>query len=342
MLVYYRLHTMFSFQHIEYLAGLLVLVPLALLFVLVLRWKKKTRKAIGDVELVDRLTQNYSPRKYTVKFILVLLALIAGIIAAANLRIPAAGDKELKAGTDVMIALDVSKSMLSQDIKPTRLDKAKQCINLLIDGLGDNRLGLVVFAGQAFLQMPLTSDAAASKIFVANASTDIVPLQGTVIADALKLCDQSLDTKEKKYKSVILISDGEDHDPQSEEAIKQLYDHGVIVHTIGIGTAEGSYIIEPGTGEYKRDINGQTVVSKLNEKELQDIAQKTGGNYYHLENTVTTATGVLKALNGMEKKAIAGTGGNRQYRSFFPFFIALALLLLVAELGIPETKKIRS
>ena len=332
---------MFSFQHIEYLTGLLVLVPLVWLYVLVLRWKKKTRNAIGDEVLVNRLTPNYSQRRYTVKFILVLLALIAGILALANLRKPAKENKEIKAGIDVMIALDVSKSMLSQDIKPSRLDKAKQCINLLIDGLGDNRLGFVVFAGQAFLQMPLTSDAAAAKIFLANVSTDIVPLQGTVIADALKLCDESLDTKQKKYKSIILISDGEDHDPQSAEAIQQLYDHGVIVHTIGIGTTEGAYILEPATGEYKRDINGQTVVSKLNEKELENIAQKTGGKYYHLTNTITTTSDVINTLNTMEKKAIGGTNGNRQYSSLFPFFISLCLLFLVAELCIPETKKMQ-
>ena len=332
---------MFSFQHIEYLTGLLVLVPLVWLYVLVLRWKKKTRNAIGDEVLVNRLTPNYSQRRYTVKFILVLLALIAGILALANLRKPAKENKEIKAGIDVMIALDVSKSMLSQDIKPSRLDKAKQCINLLIDGLGDNRLGFVVFAGQAFLQMPLTSDAAAAKIFLANVSTDIVPLQGTVIADALKLCDESLDTKQKKYKSIILISDGEDHDPQSAEAIQQLYDHGVIVHTIGIGTTEGAYILEPATGEYKRDINGQTVVSKLNEKELENIAQKTGGKYYHLTNTISTTADVINTLNTMEKKAIGGTNGNRQYSSLFPFFISLCLLFLVAELCIPETKKMQ-
>ena len=332
---------MFSFQHIEYLTGLLVLVPLVWLYVLVLRWKKKTRNAIGDEVLVNRLTPNYSQRRYTVKFILVLLALIAGILASANLRKPAKENKEIKAGIDVMIALDVSKSMLSQDIKPSRLDKAKQCINLLIDGLGDNRLGFVVFAGQAFLQMPLTSDAAAAKIFLANVSTDIVPLQGTVIADALKLCDESLDTKQKKYKSIILISDGEDHDPQSAEAIQQLYDHGVIVHTIGIGTTEGAYILEPATGEYKRDINGQTVVSKLNEKELENIAQKTGGKYYHLTNTISTTADVINTLNTMEKKAIGGTNGNRQYSSLFPFFISLCLLFLVAELCIPETKKMQ-
>ena len=332
---------MFSFQHIEYLTGLLVLVPLVWLYVLVLRWKKKTRNAIGDEVLVNRLTPNYSQRRYTVKFILVLLALIAGILALANLRKPAKENKEIKAGIDVMIALDVSKSMLSQDIKPSRLDKAKQCINLLIDGLGDNRLGFVVFAGQAFLQMPLTSDAAAAKIFLANVSTDIVPLQGTVIADALKLCDESLDTKQKKYKSIILISDGEDHDPQSAEAIQQLYDHGVIVHTIGIGTTEGAYILEPATGEYKRDINGQTVVSKLNEKELENIAQKTGGKYYHLTNTISTTADVINTLNTMEKKAIGGTNGTRQYSSLFPFFISLCLLFLVAELCIPETKKMQ-
>ncbi len=332
---------MVSFENIEYLFALFIIIPLVMIFAFLLRKKKKIKKEIGDEILVNELMKNYSPLLFDLKFLLLLLALIIGIVGAADLRKPIAGKGSSRAGIDVIIALDVSKSMLSTDVKPSRLDLAKQCVNLLIDRLNDNnRVGLVLFAGQAFLQMPLTSDAAASKMYVSNASPDAVPIQGTVIADALNLCDNSLDTKEKKYKAVVLISDGEDHDPKSEDAIKQLYAHGVIVYTIGIGTTEGSPIMEPGTNTYKTDANGQTVITKLNEQELSNIAQQTGGTYFHLDNSFSTANDVANALDGMEKKMISGAG-DRQYASFAPFFIAMIILLLIAEIFIPETKKLR-
>ncbi|MGI8951843.1 MAG: VWA domain-containing protein [Chitinophagaceae bacterium] len=330
---------MLSLQNSQYLIGLLIALPLTLLFLFVLRWKKKVKKEMGDASLIDSLTKNYSARLFLIKFIIVLLAIITGIFAAANLCKPAPGNNDKRAGIDVMIALDVSKSMLSEDIKPSRLERAKQCVNLLIDQLNDNRIGLVLFAGQAFLQMPLTADAEASKMYISNASPDAVPVQGTDVGDALRLCDNSLDTKERKYKAIILISDGEDHDPKSDAALTELYNHGVVVYTIGIGTAEGSPIIEPGTNVYKTDVNGQTVISKLNETELKNIAQKTGGNYFHLDNSLTTANEVAAALNNMDKKVFAAGGGDRTYTSFFPFFIAFTLLLLIAEIFVPETKK---
>jgi Ca-activated chloride channel family protein len=336
------LQPMFSFEHTEYLFALFIIIPLIIIFLFVLRKKRKIRKEIGDEALVNELIKNYSPRLYNLKFILLLLALILGIISVANLRKPAPSEGDKHAGIDVMIALDVSKSMLSEDVKPSRLDLAKQCVNLLIDKLNENnRVGLVLFAGQAFLQMPLTTDAAASKMYVSNASPEAVPIQGTVIADALTLCDNSFNTKEKKYKAVILISDGEDHDPKSEDAIKQLYDHGVIVYTVGLGTADGSPIIEPGTNAYKTDANGKTIISKLNEAEMENIAQKTGGEYFHLDNSLSTANDVANALNSIDKKLIVGNGENRQYASFAPFFIAAVLLLLLGEIFIPETKKIK-
>lgn len=331
---------MLTIQHIEFLIALVVLIPLALIFTGVLLWKKKVRKALGDEPLIDSLTKNYSAKLYKLKFFILLAALVFGILASANLRKRLPSTEQKRAGIDVMIALDVSKSMLSEDVKPSRLDKAKQLINLLIEDLGDDRVGFVVFAGRAYLQMPLTTDLEASKIYVSNASPDIVAVQGTEIGDALRLCDKSLDTKEKKHKAVILISDGEDHDPKSAQAVNDLYDHGVVVNTVGIGTPEGAPIKEPGTDVYKTDANGETVISKLNEKELKDVAAKTGGNYYFLDNSLATANEISANLNRMEKKAFVSGTGARQYSSFFPFFIAFALLLLVVEVFVPETKRI--
>ena len=331
---------MLSFQNTSYLLGLLIVIPLALLFIAVLRWKRKVGKALGDEALIQQLTKNYSSQLYVAKFIAVIVAIVLGVFALANLRMPAKNNAEERAGIDVMIALDVSKSMLSQDIKPSRLDVAKQCVSLLIDDIGDNRVGLVVFAGQAVLQMPLTTDAAAAKLYLSNATPDAVPVQGTDINNALLQCSSSLNTKEKKYKAVVLITDGEDHNPETKNSLQQLYDDGVIVYTVGIGTTEGSPIIEAGN-VYKTDINGQTVISKLNEEELKLIAEKTGGSYYHLNNSETTANELALQLNNREKKLINGEGNSHEYASLYPFFIAIMLLILIAEVFIPEVKKKR-
>lgn len=331
---------MLSFQHTAYLLGLLVLIPLILLFITVLAWKRKSRKALGDEELINELTKNYSARFYKFKFILVLIALALGILAAANLRKPASDkENEINKGIDLIIALDVSKSMLSEDIKLSRLDRAKQCINLLIDKLSNNRIGLVLFAGQAFLQMPLTTDAAAAKMFISNAGPDAVPTQGTVIADALQLSMNSFNNQERKSKAIILITDGEDHDPRTEEIAQQLYDQGIVVHSIGVGTSEGASIMEPGTNEYKRDVEGKVVVSKLNEQDLLYFAKKTGGLYQRLENTDNSVTNIATTIGKMEKTAFSTNGNGRKYVSFYPYFLGICILLLVVEVFIPETKR---
>ena len=327
-----------EFENIEFLLGLFILIPLVLLFWYVIRWKRSARKKLGDTRLVDLLTKEYSAQRYRLKVIIVLVALSLGILALCNLRRPLQIRGSKANGIDVMIALDVSKSMLSQDEKPSRLDKAKQFINQLTDKLENNRVGLIVFAGQAYLQMPLTADATATKMFVGNASPDFIAVQGTNLSAALQLSDASLDTKEKKYKSVILITDGEDHEDKAIEVAKQLADHGTVLHTIGVGSAEGSPITEPGTNEYKRDENGQTIISKLNEDLLKQLALTTNGTYHSLDNTATVSDAVMVELNGMEKKAISSAGGYTEYQSFYPYFLAITVLLLIAEVFISEKK----
>lgn len=328
---------MLSFQHIEFLLGLLVLVPLCALFIFLLKWKKKVKQQIGDEELVNALTSDYSPKNYNYKFLLIIAAIALCIVGAANIRKPAKGNTGNRAGIDVMIALDVSNSMLAQDIKPNRLERAKQVISRIIDKMGNNRIGMVVFAGQAFLQMPMTSDLAAARLYVSNAGPDAVPTQGTVIGDALRLCNTALDTKEKKYKAVILISDGEDHDEKADAALKELEDNRVVVYTIGIGSPQGAPIFDPTLNDYKKDENGNTVVSKLNEKDLQKIATQTGGQYLLFTNADDVAGQLAASVDQMEKKQIGGTG-IRVYSSYFQWFLLLAFILLLLETIIPERK----
>lgn len=326
---------MYKFQHNEYLLALAAIPLLLLLYYLALRWKKKTIKKIGDERLVKEMIKNYSPQRFAYKFILIVIAFVAGVLALANLRTPHGAEKVSRNGIDVMIALDVSKSMLAQDIKPTRLERAKQAIGKLIDKLSNDRVGIVVFAGKAYLQMPLTSDPGAAKMYLNSASPDIVPTQGTVIGEALKMCYASFNTKEKKYKSVILISDGEDHDEEAAKVAGQMAAEGVVINTIGIGSPEGSPIIDPATNESKKDNEGNTVITKLNEAELKTIAEKGNGIYQLYNNTDDVVSQLDAQLSNMDRRTVT-EDSLVNYESFYQYFLLLALLFLVIEMMISE------
>lgn len=329
-----------SFQHIEYFSAFLLLIPVILLFVFVLAWKKRTKNKIGDTRLVSSLIKEYAPLRFRIKFVIVLIAFSLCIMAAANLRQPENGNASQTAGIDVMIALDLSKSMLSNDIKPTRLERAKQVVQELTNGLGNNRIGLVVFAGKAFLQLPLTTDVTQAGIMIANSSPEIMPVQGTNISDALYICNKSLEIKEKSHKAVVLITDGEAHDDDALKAAQEAYDDGVTIYTIGIGTPSGSPISEAGV--YKKDAEGNTVITRLNEDLLKQIASVSQGKYFEMENAAATGSQVLNELSSIEKKPIEGNLGERNYFSYTPFLIALCIMLLVAEIFISETRKVKT
>jgi tetratricopeptide (TPR) repeat protein len=329
---------MFRFQHIEYLLVFAAIPVLVALYFIALNWKKKTIKKIGDERLVKEMIKNYSPQRFALKFLLIVTAFASGVFALANLRSPKGAEKVSRNGIDVMIALDVSKSMLAQDIKPTRLDRAKQAIGKLIDKLDNDRIGIVVFAGKAYLQMPLTGDHGAAKMYLNSATTDIVPTQGTVISEALKMCYASFNAKEKKYKSVILISDGEDHDEEAAKVASQMAAEGVIINTVGIGSPEGSTIIDAATNETKKDAEGNTVVTKLNETELMGIAEKGNGIYKRYNNTDDVVAKLDAQLSSMDQRTVT-EDSLVNYKNFFQYFLLLSLLLLVIEMMISERVK---
>ena len=330
---------MFSFQHIEYLIILAIILPLVLLYFFVLYWKKETIKKIGDERLVKEMIKNYSPQKFALKFVLILAAFTLGVFALANLRSPQGMEKINRNGIDIMIALDVSKSMLAQDVKPNRLERAKQALGKLIDNLDNDRIGIVVFAGRAYLQMPLTGDHGAAKMYLSSASTEVVPTQGTVISDALKMCYTSFNSKEKKYKAVVLISDGEDHDEGALKIAEQMAQDGIIINTVGIGSPQGSNIIDELTGEVKKDNNGNTVITKLNEEELKKIAEKGNGNYQLFANTDDLVAKLDAQLGSMDQRTVT-EDSLVNYKNYFPYFLALALILLVIELFVSERKRL--
>ena len=333
---------MLSFTSPNYLWGLLILIPLIFLFYALLKWKKSVASSLGDRKLVARLLRFYNARKFKWKFYLVFVALGLTVLAAAGLRSPSGQGEERSAGIDILIALDVSKSMLSQDIKPTRLDRAKQLIRSLTSNLENNRVGLVVFAGQAILQMPLTGDVGAINTFLPNINTDMVPIQGTAVSAALRTAEAALHSPDKKHKAIILMTDGETHDKETNEAISKLYSSGITVFTVGIGTPKGAPIFDPATGQDKKDKDGNVVISKLNESELKEIARKTGGSYVLLNNDLDAIEKITGQINQMEKKIIVtGSVGSRNFYQYFPIFIAVALLLLTLDLFISERKPSR-
>jgi len=330
----------FRFEHIEFVWLFAAIGFFLLLFIFLLLWKRRVKKRIGDKNLVNHLIRNFSSAKFSIKFFCMSVAFAAGVVAVMNPRKAGTDESINRKGIDVVIALDVSKSMLAQDLQPSRLDRAKQLIINLMNEMPNDRISLVLFAGKAYLQMPLTTDHNAARLFVASAGPGSVPQQGTVVSQALKMSAGVFNNKEKRFKSVVLISDGEDHDPDALKTATELAEQGVMVNTIGLGTPEGTTITEPVTGEIKKDETGNTVISKLNEEELKQIAATTNGVYNRLQSSNETIDVLMKQFSQIEKKAFEDNS-LLDYKTFFQWFAAAMLLLLLAEFLIPETRQIK-
>ncbi|MEO9209793.1 MAG: VWA domain-containing protein [Ginsengibacter sp.] len=332
---------MIDFENTPYLLVLLVLPIMVLLYFSVKKWKRKTALKIGDPLLVKELIANYSPTKFLEKFILFIAAFALCVFAIAGLRKPDTSQKINRKGTDIVIALDVSKSMLAQDIKPNRLERAKQLISTLIEKSPNDRFALVLFAGRAYLQMPLTMDVGAINMYLSSASPDNIGTQGTVISDALKMSASAFNLTEKTYQSIVLISDGEDHDNNALKVTKDLAKAGIMVNTIGIGSPSGAPIIDEETGAYKLDNQGQTVISKLNEKELSEIAKEGNGIYQLYTNPNDVAQKLVNQLSGKGFETTVNNSSYASFKEYFQYFLALAFLLLLIEFFIGERKKIK-
>jgi len=327
-----------QFQHIEFAWGLLLIPLFILLFLALLRWKQKVSKKMGDKKLVQQLTNNFSPVLFSLKFVLILLAIAGGVLAIMNLRQPADADSISRKGIDVVIALDVSKSMLATDLQPSRLERAKQFITKLMSEMPNDRIALVLFAGKAYMQMPLTTDHSAAQMFVSSAGPNAVPQQGTVISEALKMSANAFNTADRRYKAVVLISDGEDHDPEADQTSKELAEQGMMINTVGIGSPEGANIFDPSTGENKRDEIGNLVVTKLNEDELKLLAENTNGVYVRLQGSDEAVATIKQNLSQIEKKAL-GDVSLMNFKTYYWWFAGAMLIFLLAENFIPERKR---
>ncbi len=330
---------MLRFQYIDFL-WLLLAIPLLVLVYLIWQKVRKNKLAkIGDLHLVNRLMPSYHPQRNHLKFLLKCVAIFFAIVALANLQSGARSEKVQRKGIDVMIAMDVSKSMLAKDVSPNRLEKSKQFVLRLLEKLNNNRIGLIVFAGRAYTSVPLTVDLSALKMNLSTANPDMVPTQGTVLGEAISMARQSFNSKETKYKSIILISDGEDHDESVNDEVKKAIEEGIMINTVGVGSKEGAPIFDEENNENKRDENGEEILSKLNEKELQNIAQNGQGIYQHLSSTEKNVEMIANQINSIEQKNFGDTLFV-DYNSYFQYFLAIALLLLIIDFLIPSRKKI--
>jgi Ca-activated chloride channel family protein len=295
-------------------------------------------KKIGRPELIKKLINDYSSRNDWLKFIFPLSAIVLTIIAWSGPRKADKSNIPLNKGLDVMIAWDLSKSMLAEDILPNRLERSRLFIFSLMDALASERIGLVFFAGHAYMQMPLTRDHGVARMYLQQASVDLIPTQGTVIDEALNMCQNAFIREDRKSKSIILISDGEGHDQKTGESIAALKETGVVVHAIGVGTQQGGPIPDKISGTFKKDAKGQEIVTRLNATTLKEVARETKGKYIELENVNDAVTQIKAELDKMEKNA-SSDPSMANYTEYFQWFIAMALLLAVAGFFWPERKK---
>jgi Ca-activated chloride channel homolog len=331
---------MFRFEHIEYLYALLLIPFFSVIFIIYMIWKKRAVRNFGDWDVIAQLMPLQSARKLILKFVILMLAYGFLIISIANPQIGSKMEKVHRKGADLVIALDVSNSMLSQDIRPDRLTRAVQGISKLIDRLEGDRIGIVVFAGKAYVQLPITTDYAAAKMFLSTISTQMVPSQGTAIGDAIELSVKSFN-EDDRSKAIIMITDGENHEGNVLESAKMATEKGIKIFTIGMGSPDGSPIplfdqFGRQTG-YKTDRQGQTIISKLDETTLQQLASAGNGIYVRASTGQDGLGRILEEINSLEKQEIE-TKMFSEYEGRYQYFLALSIIFLLFELIIPERK----
>ncbi|WP_324024939.1 VWA domain-containing protein [Maribacter sp. BPC-D8] len=321
---------------------LLIIIPvIVVLFLLLLVWKKRTQKKFADTELLKRLTPNRSYNKGGLKLVVFILALALMIVGLVNPKIGTKLETVKREGVDIVFAVDVSKSMLAEDIAPNRLEKAKRLVSEIINQLASDRIGIIAYAGQAYPQLPITTDYGAAKMFLQGMNTDMLTSQGTAIDQAIELATTYYDDAEQTNRVLFIISDGEDHSEGSTlDAVEDAVDEGIIIYTIGVGKEKGAPIPIKRNGileSLKKDIQGETVITRLNESVLVDIANEGDGQYIDGSNTDAAVEFIKEELLKMDKKEFEAKQF-AEYKDQFQWFIGGALLLLFLDIFILDRK----
>ena len=330
---------MFRFEHDYILFGLIIIPILWIIFLLARRNRQKAIKTFGELSVIQQLMPHVSKSKSNWKFILVCIGLSFLIAGAAGPQFGSKLEEVKREGIEIIIALDVSNSMMAEDIKPNRLERAKQAISRLVEKLQDDRIGLLVFAGDSYIQIPITSDYISAKMFLETINTDIVPKQGTAIGSAIELGMRSFSPETEASKVLVIITDGENHEDDAVKAAEAATEKGITVYTIGMGSPNGSPIpVYTSAGKsFRKDNQGNTVISKLDEETLNKIAVAGNGKYILASNSNVGLNKLFDELKELET-AEFDSKVYTEYEDRFQYLIGIAFLLLLIEVFTIERK----
>ena len=330
---------LFRFANPEFLYLLLLLPVMIVIYIFSTIRKRKTIRKLGDQKLVKDLLPEISFIRPALKFVIMMVVVVSCIMVLARPQFGSKIEDVKKQGVEVIIALDVSNSMLAEDIQPDRLTRAKQAISRLVDNLDNDKIGLIVFAGDAYTQIPVTTDYVSAKMFLSSINPQMVPKQGTAIGAAISLGIRSFSPGEDKSKALVIISDGENHEDDPVAVAEEASKAGIIIHTIGIGSEEGVPIpvFSGGRKDFIKDAEGNTVITKLDEEILKQVALSTNGNYVRANNSNIGLDEIYNEIRKMKKQELESTVYT-EYNDQFQIFAAIAFVLLILEFIIMERK----
>ena len=326
---------MLNFAQAQYLALLLLIPVFFIIQALILKLRRRRIRKFGDEALVSNLMPSYAKGKVWVRLALFSIGFFFFVIGLSRPQIGAKLKEHETKGAEIMIVLDVSNSMLAEDYSPNRLERAKLAISRIVDKLRDDRIGLILFAGDSFVQLPITTDYVSAKMFLNSISTDSVPVQGTAIGDAINTAMRSFSVQSEKSRAIIIITDGENHEDDPISAAEQAAEMGVRVYTIGVGSPEGKPI--PMDGELLKDKNGEIVVTRLDEKVLQDVAQAGNGVYVRAGNTEFGLNPIIDNIRKLEDERYSSVVFE-EFDEQFMYFLGIALFFFVLEMLIGDRK----
>ena len=333
---------MYEFESISWSWMFLLIVLISIFFIIDRAWKNRTQKSFFSKTNLERLSPNISDIKPILKIISVIVGVSMLIIALINPKIGTKIETFQRLGVDIVFAIDVSKSMLAEDISPSRMDKSKQLVVQVINNLGGDRIGIVAYAGKAFPQLPLTTDYSSAKMFLQNMNTDMLSSQGTAIGEAIRLSSTYFDQDESTERILFIVSDGEDHNDLTYDMADIAAKNNITIYSIGVGTEKGSPIPIKKNGivmSYKKDINGDVVITKLNKTYLENISDKTGGKFIEGSITNDVVQEVIQILENTEKKEF-DTQKFSEFEDQFQWFIFLGFIFIVFDLFMKDGKTI--
>ena len=326
---------MLNFAQAQYLLLLLLIPVFFIIQAVILKLRRRRIRKFGDEALVSKLMPSYSKSKVWVRLVLFSIGFFFFVIGLSRPQIGAKLKEHETKGAEIMIVLDVSNSMLAEDYSPNRLERAKLAISRIVDKLRDDRIGLILFAGDSFVQLPITTDYVSAKMFLNSITTDSVPVQGTAIGDAINTAMRSFSVQSEKSRAIIVITDGENHEDDPVAAAQQAAELGVRVYTIGVGSPEGKPI--PMDGELLKDKNGEIVVTRLDEKVLQDVAQAGNGVYVRAGNSEFGLNPVIDNIRKLEDERYSSIVFE-EFDEQFMYFLGIALFFFLLEMLIGDRR----